>query len=200
MTTSAEKELKPVTVEKPIPVAYDLGNMAVFDPNPLEHTKLTDSSEVNTYLKDVTRDNVQLLLNQILSLPLKTTTDSSSGQNATMTLINLPNPSTPLPREKAIPKAKEPTRWELFAAKKGIKAKGKDGKMVYDEDAGEWAPKWGYGGKNKKVDDQWLVEVEDEVKDTSKELIDPRSLRRDERKKLIKKNELQHKRNLQGRK
>lgn len=57
---------------------------------------------------------------------------------------------------------------------------------------------WGYKGKNKLIDDQWLVEVDDKVKNTEDELIDPRTLKRAERKKLIKKNELQHKRNLRN--
>ncbi|CAK7892392.1 regulator of ribosome biosynthesis [[Candida] anglica] len=196
---STEKEFKPVTVEKPIPTTYDLGNLATFDPNPLDNKKLNDVEQRDAYLSSVTRDNVQLLINQILSLPVKTTTenhDSSTGQNSTMTLIQLPDPTTPLPREKAIPKAKALTKWEKFAAKKGIKAKAKDGKMVYDEEAGEWVPKWGYKGKNKDIDSQWLVEVDTKTKGTENELIDPRSLARAERKRLVKKNELQHKRNL----
>jgi len=198
---SDEKEFKPVTVDKLIPNTFDLGNLATFDPNPLDNEKLRDESQKEQYLSSVTRDNVQLLINQILSLPVKTTTDthgSSTGQNSTMTLIQLPEPSTQLPREKAIPKAKAPTKWEQFAARKGIKAKTKDGKMVYDEEKGEWVPKWGYKGKNKDLDDQWLVEVDDKVKNTEEELIDPRTLGRAERKRLIKKNELQHKRNLKN--
>jgi len=198
---SDEKEYKPVTVDKPIPNTFDLGNLATFDPNPLDNAKLKSDTEREEYLTSVTRDNVQLLINQILSLPVKTTTDSqisSTGQNSTMTLIQLPEPTTQLPREKAIPKAKAPTKWEQFAAKKGIKPKAKEGKMVYDEASGEWVPKWGYKGKNKDLDNQWLVEVDDKVKNTSDELIDPRTLKRAERKKLIKKNELQHKRNLKN--
>lgn len=200
---SSEKEYKPVTVDKPIPNTYDLGNLATFDPNPLDNEKLLskDESIKEDHLQSVTRDNVQLLINQILSLPVKTTTEthgSSTGQNSTMTLIQLPEPTTILPREKPIPKAKPLTKWQQFAARKGIKPKGKDGKMVYDEDTGEWVPKWGYKGKNKLIDDQWLVEVDDKVKNTEDELIDPRTLKRAERKKLIKKNELQHKRNLRN--
>jgi regulator of ribosome biosynthesis len=198
---SEEKEYKPVTVDKPIPNTFDLGNLATFDPNPLDNAKLKSDTEREEYLSSITRDNVQLLINQILSLPVKTTTDSqisSTGQNSTMTLIQLPEPTTQLPREKAIPKAKAPTKWEQFAAKKGIKPKAKEGKMVYDEASGEWVPKWGYKGKNKDLDNQWLVEVDDKVKNTSDELIDPRTLKRAERKKLIKKNELQHKRNLKN--
>ncbi|KAK6199580.1 ribosomal biogenesis regulatory protein [Scheffersomyces amazonensis] len=198
---SEEKEYKSVTVDKPIPTTFDLGNLATFDPNPLDNSKLKNENEREAYLTATTRDNVQLLINQILSLPVKTTTDSqvsSTGQNATMTLIQLPEPITQLPREKPIPKAKPPTKWEQFAARKGIKAKTKDGKMVYDEATGQWVPKWGYKGKNKELDNQWLVEVEDKVKNTEDELIDPRSLSRADRKKLIKKNELQHKRNVKN--
>lgn len=191
-------ESKSVSVEKPIPNTYDLGNLATFDPNPLENAKLA-GPEKEEYLALVTRDNLQLLINQVLSLPIKTTTDShgSSGHDSTMTLIQLPDPATPLPREKAIPKAKPLTKWEQFAARKGIKAKAKDGKMVYDEATGEWVPKWGYKGKNKALDDQWLVEIEDKA-DALDELVDPRKLARAERKRLVKKNEAQHKRNLRG--
>lgn len=204
---SSEKEYKPVTVEKPIGNTYDLGNLATFDPNPLSNDKLRskNESEKEQYLSSVTRDNVQLLVNQILSLPVKTTTDnqgSLTGHSSSMTLIQLPEPTTLLPREKAIPKPKPPTKWEQFAAKKGIKSKAKDGKLVYDEETGEWVPKWGYKGKNKSLDDQWLVELDDKPKkrdrDDGDDLIDPRTLARAERKRLIKKNELQHKRNLRN--
>lgn len=197
----SEEKFKSVTVSKPIPNTYDLGNLSTFDPNPLENDKLNDPEQKEAYLASVTRDNLQLLINQVLSLPIKTTTEthgSSIGQDSTMTLIQLPEPSTPLPREKAIPKAKAATKWEQFAARKGIKAKAKDGKMVYDEATGEWVPKWGYKGKNKDLDNQWLVEVEDKVKGTADELVDPRKLSRDERKRLIKKNEAQHKRNVRN--
>lgn len=199
----SEKEYKPVTVAKPIPNTYDLGNLATFDTNPLDNAKLADPEQKEQYLASVTRDNLQLLINQVLSLPIKTTTDASgtaaSGQDSNMTLIQLPDPTTALPREKSIPKAKPQTRWEQFAAKKGIKAKAKDGKLVYDEEAQEWVPKWGYKGKNKQMDDQWLVEINEKHKNTPEELIDPRKLSRDERKKLIKKNEAQQKRNLRNR-
>lgn len=192
----------PVIVEKPIPVTYDLGNLAAFDSNVLDKNDL-DSSNASreNHIKDLTRDNVQLLVNQILSLPIKTTTDStggSSGQGATVALLQLPEPTTELPREKPLPKPKEPTKWEKFAAKKGIQPKAKTSKMVYDEASGEWVPKWGYKGKNKDLDDQWLVELDDKKQGTEEELIDPRSLNRAERKNLVRKNQRQQKKNLKN--
>lgn len=189
----------PVTVEKPIPVVYDLGNLSVFDSNVIDRNDLDSSNaKREETLRNMTRDNAQLLINQLLSLPIKSTTDSAggtSGQSASMSLLRLPEPITELPREKPLPKPKAPTKWEKFAAKKGIKAKEKSGKMVFDEASGEWVPKWGYKGVNKKLDDQWLVEVDEKHENTDKELIDPRTLNRQERLKLIKKNERQQKKN-----
>lgn len=197
---STEPQFKPVTVDKQVPNTFDLGNLTTFDTNPLDNQKLA-LDEKEAYLTLVARDNAQLLINQILLLPVKATTDSTvnlTGQNATMTLIQLPDPLTPLPREKGIPKEKPKTKWEKFAEIKGIKAKAKDGKMVYDEESGEWVPKWGYKGKNKFAEDEWCVELPDKVVGTENELIDPRKLHRDERKKLIKKNMAQQKRNLKN--
>ncbi|SCU83877.1 LAMI_0C05138g1_1 [Lachancea mirantina] len=201
MSSAAEKaKYLPVVVEKPIPVTFDLGNLAVFDSNTLDANELDSSNaQREQNIQSIVRDNVQLMINQILSLPLRTTTDSngSSGQGSSMTLVQLPEPTSELPREKPLPKPKPPTKWELFAAKKGIKSKEKSGKMVFDEATGKWVPKWGFKGANKKLDDQWLVEVdESKNKKEGDELIDPRTLSRTERKMLIKKNELQHKRNL----
>jgi regulator of ribosome biosynthesis len=128
------------------------------------------------------RDAAQALINQILSTcPIQST---SEGVH-----VVLPAPTTALPREKPIPAAKEPTKWERFAAKKGIKDKKRDGKTVYDEATGEWVPKWGYKGKNKDGEDDWLVEVDAEKEGKSGQAHDPRADGRRERKEKIKRNE-----------
>ena len=57
-----------------------------------------------------------------------------------------------------MPKPKPPTKWERFAKEKGISHKRKE-KAVWDEEKGEWAKRWGKGGKNKEKEDQWLHEV-----------------------------------------
>lgn len=76
--------------------------------------------------------------------------------------MNLPPSTFPLPREKPLPKKKEETKWEKFARKKGIKDKKRgEGKMEYDEDKGEWVPKWGYKGRNKEGEGEWIVEVDE---------------------------------------
>lgn len=188
----------PVTVEKNIPVTYDLGLLSVFDSNPINGDNFDSSNaKREQHIKDLTRDNTQLLINQLLQQPIQTTTDSAKS---TISLIQLPQPITEIPREKALPKPKAPTKWELFAAKKGIQKKRKEGKLVYDEHKGEWVNKWGYNKKSDVLAEDWLVEIDDKDTKNPEGLIDPRSLKRAERKKLIKRNELQHKKNLQNNK
>lgn len=64
---------------------------------------------------------------------------------------------------------------------------------MYDEEKGEWVPRWGYKGKNKSDQDEWLVEVNE--KDWKKEedaAVNGSSIRgmsRAERKERIKRNE-----------
>lgn len=124
-----------------------------------------------------------MLINQILSTcEIKSTTEGVH--------IILPPASTPLPREKPIPADKEPTKWELFAKKKGIdKKKRENGNMVYDEASGEWVPKWGYKGKNKEADNEWLVEVDEKKEKETGEAHDARAEGRRERKERIRRNE-----------
>lgn len=107
----------------------------------------------------------------------------------------LPAPTTPLPREKPIPAVKEATKWERFAAKKGIKDKKRDGKLVYDEPTGEWVPKWGYKGKNKEGENDWLVEVDEKKENSTGEAHDARADSRRERKEKVRRNERKQRNN-----
>ncbi|BFZ63701.1 Rhodanese-related sulfurtransferase [Saitoella coloradoensis] len=180
----AEKpQLLPVTVDLPIPAEYDMGNLLVVNPNPLPPTS---PSTLEQTLLQTSRDGAQLLINQILSLPMSATQDG--------VFASLPDSVTLLPREKPLPKEKEETRWERFARQKGIAPKKREGKMVYDEATGEWVPKWGYGGKNKDSENDWLVEVNE--KTPGGEDGDVRGAVRKERKERVKKNEMQQERNM----
>jgi regulator of ribosome biosynthesis len=165
-----------VTVNKPTPFTFDLGNLLANDPNPLPR----DADEA--VLKDTARDAAQALINQLLSTcEVKSTSDGVH--------LVLPAATTPLPREKPIPAEKPPTKWELFAKKKGIKDKKREGKMVYDEASGDWVPKWGYKGKNKDGDNEWLVEVDEKKERETGEAGNQRADNRRERKERVRRNE-----------
>ncbi|KAL1958295.1 hypothetical protein VTO42DRAFT_4612 [Malbranchea cinnamomea] len=167
-------ERLPVTVEKPTPYTFDLGHLLAQDPNPLSLPANplvpANKAALNAALASTARDGAQSLLNQLLTTcPI--TSNATDG-----VLLTLPPPQIQLPRFKPLPTPKPPTKWELFARKKGIgKYNTKLGaseterrkKLIYDEATGEWVPKWGYKGKNKAGEDDWLVEVKE--KDWKKE-------------------------------
>ncbi|KAF7846086.1 hypothetical protein BT93_L5275 [Corymbia citriodora subsp. variegata] len=187
-TESSSTTRLPVTVNKPTPYTFDLGNLLCNDANPLPPS--TTLSE--TDLSAAARDCAQALLNQLLSTcPITKSDDSTSLK------LSLPAPSTPLPREKPVPVEKPLTKWQEFAKKKGIKDKKKDTKLVFDEASGEWVPKWGYKGKNKEGENDWLVEVDEkkERKDGGEQ--DARRESREQRKKNVRLNERQAKKNAQ---
>lgn len=58
-----------------------------------------------------------------------------------------------LPRAKAIPVTREPTKWELFARAKGIPPKKKRERMVWDAEAKEFRPRFGYKRAGKNLDE-----------------------------------------------
>ncbi|KAL8895162.1 MAG: hypothetical protein Q9192_003805 [Flavoplaca navasiana] len=147
-TDSTDTSKSSVMITKPIPYTFDLGNLLVNDANPLP------PNPSPAHLSTAARDCAQALINQLLTTcPI---TSSSDG-----VLMTLPPPTTPLPREKPLPAKKEQTKWEKFAAKKGIKDKKKEGKLVFDEETQEWVPKWGYKGRNKDGEGDWIVEVDE---------------------------------------
>lgn len=140
----AEK-LKSITVKKELDLEFDLGNMLASDKNRLE-LKQQNKEE---YLKALARDNTQLLINELWKLP----TERVDG----VIVAKLPDPVTPLPREKPPPKPRPPTKWEQFAKLKGIQKKKKTN-LAWDENAKEWRRRWGYQRAN-DVTKQWLIEV-----------------------------------------
>lgn len=117
---------------------------------PLLTSLLSPGADREETLKSTSRDNVQALLNVLFTRP------SKPIRNEVGRLIELPEPSLRIPREKPLPKPKPLTKWEKFAKAKGIQ-KQKRSRMVYDEELDGWAPRWGYKKANDEMR-QWLVE------------------------------------------
>lgn len=91
-----------------------------------------------------------MLFSSLFSLPTKASPDGP--------LAILPTPTYQLPRAKPLPKPKPPTKWELFAAAKGIQKTVRE-KRVWDEEKQDWVNRWGRDGKNKEVEQAWITEV-----------------------------------------
>ncbi|KAG6329115.1 hypothetical protein ID866_9975 [Astraeus odoratus] len=174
-------ESQSITVEKETPLDVDAGFLTVTDLNPVDEDSY--ASNLEEYLKSTARDGIQALIAALYALPTEKSPDGP--------LAKLPPPTTQLPRAKPLPKPKPPTKWELFAAAKGIQKKRRDRK-VWDEEKQEWVNRWGRGGKNKETEEQWIHEV----KANADVDFDPVQAAREERKSRVAKNERQRLQNL----
>jgi len=88
---------------------------------------LTFRSKPDSYLKSLTRGNLQLLINDIWELPVERVDEAI--------VAILPEPKYILPRSRVIPKPKALTKWQQFAKEKGIQSKKKGrSKLQWDEE------------------------------------------------------------------
>ena len=108
-------------------------------------------------------------------------------------IASLPPPTTVLPREKPIPKPRPPTKWELFAQRKGI-TKRKRSKLEWDESKGEWKRRYGYKKANDEADVPIIEARPDEVAGTE----DPFTRIKKEKKERVKKQEASRLKNLKS--
>ncbi|XP_069692293.1 ribosome biogenesis regulatory protein homolog [Periplaneta americana] len=145
----AEK-FKPINVEKHLELEYDLGTLLAIDTNDLDVQQLKSDSSRDSYLKDLARDNTQLLLNKIWELPTERVEEAI--------VAKLPAPTFVLPREKPVPKPKPLTRWQKFAKEKGI-TKTKKSKLTWDETLQKWVPRYGFKRSAAEKEKNWLLPV-----------------------------------------
>ncbi|KAM3860714.1 ribosome biogenesis regulatory protein homolog [Diretmus argenteus] len=176
----AEK-LKSITVQKELDLEFDVGNLVAYDKNRIDSRGFREQKK-EEFLRSLARDNTQLLVNEIWKQPTERVEEAI--------VAKLPDPTTPLPREKPPPKARAPTKWEEFAKLKGIQKKKKTN-LVWDNVAKEWRRRWGY----KRVNDgtkEWMIEVP-ETADPNEDQFQKRNHAKKER---VAKNELNRLRNI----
>nr|CAG4640327.1 EOG090X0CBY [Daphnia pulex] len=111
----AEK-LKSIQVDKVVELEYDVGNLLAYDINDIDVNQFRADKEA--YLANLSRDNVQLLINQIFQLPTIKVDNE--------VVIKLPSATTRLPRAKPAPKEKALSKWEKFGFKKALAEKEKN--------------------------------------------------------------------------
>ncbi|CAK0885730.1 unnamed protein product, partial [Prorocentrum cordatum] len=175
---SAEAEpatLKPAAASREDNLTYDLRHMAAFDISPL-HPKVD--------FLEYTRDSVQLLVNKIYALPRKQLEEG--------TVAELPHEELfRLPRQKPVPKQKPKTRWQQFMEERNMR-KRKRSKLVFDEESGDWRPRWGYGSVKKAKEARSFIH---EVKEGENPYADPFAKAAAEKKLIAAKQKLREVRN-----
>ncbi|KAI5754228.1 hypothetical protein M8J77_006959 [Diaphorina citri] len=141
------EQFKPTTVNKLIELEIDPGTLLAFDKNDINLGELRQDKD--KYLKDLTRDNTQLLINKIWELPTERRDEDI--------VATLPDPTYILPREKPLPKITM-TKWEEFALEKGIR-KTKKVKKKWDDILKEWVPTYGFKRRLAEKKHQWMLPV-----------------------------------------
>eukprot|EP00887_Chlorella_sp_A99_P000300 scaffold13.g300.t1 len=122
----------------PREIEFDLGNLAASDPAPLDAAAWAAQGTAAACHGLASR-LLQALAGQLFALPSEA---APAGR-----LAALPPPALALPREKPLPKPRPPTKWELFAQRKGIQKRKRTG-LLWDEGQQEWKRRHGYGRAN----------------------------------------------------
>lgn len=123
------------------------------------------------------------MINKLFSLPSEPAEESGR-------LVTLPPPTVHLPREKPVPVAKPKTKWEIFAASKGLKKRKRQDK-IWDEEKQQWLYKWGKDRANNAMD-QWAIDHNE----NDDSLVDPWTRMRQEKKARVEKNKKQQEANI----
>ncbi|KAJ3427372.1 ribosome biogenesis regulatory protein [Anaeramoeba flamelloides] len=147
----AKKKKNSHLPDKADTLEYDLGSMLCIDGDFSVEKQDVQEEDLEEIIKKATLENTQLLLNKIFHLE---TTSEEAG-----VFVKLPHPTTKLPRTKKVPQPKKETRWEKFAKERGIRNKKKS-RLVYDEEHGDWRPRYGSHKANNEIN-QWIIEKKD---------------------------------------
>ncbi|XP_073997958.1 ribosome biogenesis regulatory protein homolog [Rhodnius prolixus] len=172
---------KKITVNKVLDVKTDIAILLALDTNELDSKRLREEKEA--YLKEIARDNTQILINSLWDLP----TERYEGS----IVAKLPTPTYILPREKPVPVPKPPTKWELYAKEKGIKNVKKT-QSVWDDILKKWVPRHGYKKAMAEKEKNWIIEVPDNV-DPYTDMFEKKAEQKQEK---VAKNEFQRLRNI----
>lgn len=130
---------------------FDVGLLAVTDASVVSGPRRSEDE-----LLAAATNGVRRLLSECVLLPKTIKKGKFEGAAE---LVQLPQPVTKLPREKAPPKPKPLTAWEKFALKKGIALKRSKTNKVWDEERQIWKDKWGKRAREDREKFDWLREV-----------------------------------------
>lgn len=132
---------------------YDLGTLTVYNTEALKTEGPLDKPAFESFLTKTASSNYRLMLQQLLRLKEKTSSDVDGKElkyqihdfEKNLYELDLPEMRTEFPRFRKLPEKDKLTKWEKFAEGKGINKTKKRSRMVFDEVSKDWVPRWGYG-------------------------------------------------------
>lgn len=132
-------------------------------------------------------ENAQFMIQKVFDLPRDAPEPGING-----IVVTLPKTTTPVPREKPLPKPAALTTWEKFAKMKGIQKKKKS-RMTFDETKQEYRPTWGYKRADNDAEN-WVLPA----KPGEDVTVDPWTRMENEKAERVAKNKGKQMKNLQG--
>uniref|UniRef100_A0A1I7RKM3 Ribosome biogenesis regulatory protein n=2 Tax=Bursaphelenchus xylophilus TaxID=6326 RepID=A0A1I7RKM3_BURXY len=171
-------------VSKTVEPFLDPGNLLIIDRDAHDSVEKRGKHPSEQELKEMTRDNIQFLFNEIWKLPRKFVGDA--------TCAILPERKFVIPREKSLPSKPPMTRWQEFAQRKGITNDKDKSKKVWDEESQTWVPRYGYQHAKHAEGKDWLIEIPQNQDPNA----DYFAKRDDAKKEKVAKNQLQHMKNV----
>ena len=112
---------------------------------------------------NLTKYNYCLLLKELFDL--RRTQKAAQGEDGEVLeytkpifQVELPESKVILPREKPIPKPKPLTKWEKFRLEKGLPARQKRSRMIFDPILKDWVPRYGHNSVKKTQEKyEWVL-------------------------------------------
>jgi regulator of ribosome biosynthesis len=158
---------------------FDLGNLCAYDAQPVDEKAWSSyakkkNASLEEYHRKIATQIFQSMTHKLFELPYEIV---PVGR-----IAELPPPTTVLPREKPLPKPRAPTKWEVFAQRKGIQ-KRKRSNLEWDETTQEWRRRYGY----KRVGDDGDIPIIDAGHDEDTGVVDPFTRQLKEKKERVKK-------------
>ena len=161
--------------EKEVFFFVDVGNLLVSDSRDTAISASSSREDISRKCLERGTKALQALAERLFKLP---STPEKIGR-----LVKLPSPLIQLPREKPLPKPRPPTKWEIFAQRKGIQ-KRKRSKLEFNEQTDDWRRRYGY----KRVRDENDIPII-EAKASDEVGSDPFAQRLNEKKSRVAKQE-----------
>lgn len=127
---------------QPINTSYDLGALVFEDSQ--SYAGLTEKET-----EQRSRDNYTRLFKHLFDLKRQQRVKAGGDEGEILEYakalwsVELPEPKIVTPRQKPAPKEKHKTKWEKFRDEKGLPARKKRSRLVFDTITNDWVPRWG---------------------------------------------------------
>ncbi len=157
---------------------YDLGALVMEDCQ-------SYSDKTEEEILEMTKKNFQTLFKELFEL--KRQQRAKLGEDGGILeytkaqySVDLPEPRIIVPRQKPVPKEKPKTKWEKFREEKGLPARQKRSRLVFDPITKDWVPRWGPNSAKKiEAKHEWLLEDKPKHEQAG---VDPFTMKRQEKK------------------